>query len=82
MQLKLTWRMKGHTDIDLMVLEDQKIAETIQVLAERGLIEREATNTAKYVKSQRTNHQVNILLTYKEGNIYSGDILELEMESN
>lgn len=77
MQLKLTWRIKDRPDINLLVPAEQKIAETIQILAERGFIEDEAADMAEYVKSIRTSNQVDILLTYSEANIYSGDILEL-----
>ena len=77
MQLKLTWRVKGKRDMDLLVSEEQKIAETIEILTEKGLLEEEMADTVKYVKSIRTNNQVNVLLTYSEANIYSGDILKL-----
>lgn len=78
MQLKLTWRVKGKQDMDLLVFEEQKIAETMKILVDKGILEDEMADTVKYVKSMRTNNQVNILLTYSEANIYSGDILELE----
>ncbi|MBD5495764.1 MAG: hypothetical protein HDR12_15725 [Lachnospiraceae bacterium] len=77
MQLKLTWRTKGMQDIDLLVFEEQKIAETMKILIDRGFLEEEAEDNIQYVKSMRTNNQVNTLLTYREANIYSGDILEL-----
>lgn len=78
MQLKLTWRIKGHRDIELLVFEEQKIAETMEVLMEKDLLEDIVAETVEYMKSLRTNNQVNVLLTYKEANIYSGDILVLE----
>ena len=78
MQLKLTWRVKGKRDMDLLVFEEQKIAETMKILVDKGILEDEMADTVKYVKSMRTNNQVNILLTYSEANIYSGDVLELE----
>ncbi len=78
MQLKLTWRVKNQPDMDLIVSDEQKIAETMEVLVEKGLLEAEAADSAKYMKSLRTNNQVNIFLTYQEAEIYSGDILVLE----
>lgn len=78
MQLKLTWRINGQVDIDLMVNEEQKIVETMKILVEKGILNEEQTMFIKFVKALRTNNQVNILLTYKEAKIYSGDILELE----
>lgn len=80
MQLKLTWRVKGRPDMDLLVFEEQKIVETMEILADRGLLESHMADTVTYVKSLRTNNQVNVLLTYREAEIYSGDILELEKE--
>lgn len=77
MQLKLTWRIKGKKDLDLLVFEEQQIAETMDILINKGILEEETADTVKYVKSMRTNNQVNILLTYSEANIFSGDILEL-----
>lgn len=81
MQLKLTWRIKGRPDMDLLVFEEQKIVETMKILEEKGLLEEEQTESVKYIKSLRTNNQVNALLTYSEANIYSGDILVLEDNS-
>lgn len=75
MQLKLTFKDKDQREIDLMVDEDQKISETIQVLAERELWDGEQADSIQYIKSLRSNKQVNILLTYREAKIYSGDIL-------
>lgn len=77
MGLKLTWRIKEQDDIDLMVLENQRIIDTIHVLVERGLMDEELANATGCVKSLRSNNQINILLTYKEGHIFSGDILEV-----
>lgn len=78
MQLKLTWRVKGQSDMDLLVSDGQQIAETMGILAEKGLLDAEAAASAKYMKSLRTNNQVNVFLTYQEADIYSGDILVLE----
>ena len=78
MQLKLTWRIKGQRDMELLVFEEQKIAETMEILLEKGFMGDEVLNSVEYIKALRTNNQVNVLLTYKEANIYSGDILVLE----
>lgn len=78
MQLKLTWRIKGQWDMELLVFEEQKIVETMEILAEKGLLGDEVADSVQYIKALRTNNQVNVLLTYSEANIYSGDILVLE----
>ncbi len=80
MQLKLTWRITGPDqdihDINLLVPDEQKITETLQVLAESGMIEEDAANRITYVKSLRTHNQIPVEWTYQEGNIFSGDILQ------
>lgn len=64
--------------MDLLVSDDQTILETMQILKEKGFLAGETAETAKYIKTLRTSHQVNVLLTYSEANIFSGDILILE----
>ncbi len=81
MQLKLTWKISGQNrTFDLLVSDEQKIAETLMVLKEKGLVSWEMADSVQYVRTLRTNHQIPVLLTYKEGNIYSGDILQIETE--
>lgn len=81
MQLKLTWKISGQNrTFDLLVSDEQKIAETLMVLKEKGLVSWEMADSVQYVRTLRTNHQIPVLLTYKEGNIYSGDILQIEKE--
>ncbi len=80
MQLKLTWKIRGQQDMELLVFEEQKIAETMEILEEKGLLGDEVADSVKYIKALRTNNQVNVLLTYSEANIYSGDILVLESQ--
>ena len=77
MQLKLTWRMAEGKDIDLLVSREQKIAETRDVLLEKGLL-CETAEDADYIRSLRTKKQAGIWLTYEEAEIYSGDILVFE----
>lgn len=78
MQLKLTWRTEGRPDMDLLVSDDQTIQETMQILKETGLLAGKTAESVKYVKALRADQQVNVLLTYREAEIYSGDILVLE----
>lgn len=75
MQLRLTWRIGDRPDMDLLVSEDQTIKETIGILAEKELLDEGQEEDMTYIRSLRTKDQVNILLTYKEAGIYSGDIL-------
>ncbi len=78
MQLKLTWRIEGRPDMDLLVSDDQTISETMQILGEKGLLAGKTAETVKYIKTLRADRQLNVLLTYNEADIYSGDILVLE----
>lgn len=78
MQLKLTWRIsEQNRDFTILVSDEQKMIETIQVLERRGFITEGSSDSIRYVRALRTNNQVNIHLTYKEGKIYSGDILQI-----
>lgn len=77
----MTWRIpRQKKDLDLLVSDEQTLQETLQVLAEKGFASAQMVESARYVRALRTNHQVNTLLTYREGNIYSGDILQIEQE--
>ncbi len=82
MQLKLTWRVEGRSDMDLLVSDDQTISETMQILEEKGLLARKTAETVKYIKTLREDHQTNVLLTYSEAEIYSGDILVLKSSAD
>lgn len=67
--------MQQNRDINILVSDEQELVETIRVLADKGLISKDKLENMKYVKALRTNAYINLLLTYKEANIYSGDIL-------
>ena len=75
MQLKLTWRVRGRRDMELSVSDGQKIGETMEILTERGLMDEEEAEGVRFVRALRKNNQVSVLLTYREAEIYSGDIL-------
>lgn len=77
MPLKLTWRINKDKNIDLMVNDEQRISETMHILSERGILPEDIVENVRHVKSLRTKNQVNILMTYNEADIYSGDILEI-----
>lgn len=62
-------------NITIMVEEEQKIAGTLQVLTEAGIIEDHPYHT---VQSYRTKERISAASTYKEGRIYNGDILMLK----
>lgn len=80
MQLKLTWRIEGKPDIDILVCQEQVIRETLHVLAESGYIPIHILNNVKYIKALRAGEQINVFLSYGEANIYTGDIIEVIIE--
>lgn len=61
--------------ITIMVDDEQKIAGTLQVLAQAGIIKSAKHDT---VQSYRSKERIRVEKTYKEGNIYNGDILILK----
>lgn len=76
MQLKLTWRvLEQNKDINVLVSDEQELIETMHVMYEKGLISKEKMEATSYVQGMRSKKHINLLLTYKEANIYSGDIL-------
>lgn len=81
MPLKLTWRINKDKNIDLMVNDEQRISETMHILSERGILPEDIVEKVRHVKSLRTKNQVNILMTYNEADIYSGDILEITSDN-
>lgn len=63
--------------MNLMVSRDQKIADTLQVLYEKGILSIYNREEMQRVQSMRTGSWISTRLTYEEGNIYTGDILRL-----
>lgn len=67
--------MEQNRDLNLLVSDEQELIETMRILYEKGLISKEKMESTKYAQGLRTKTHINLLLTYKEANIYSGDIL-------
>lgn len=61
-------------DITVMVEEEQRILDTINVLATTGLL---LSGECHIVQSYRTKQRIPVESTYKEVHIYNGDILML-----
>lgn len=62
--------------MDIMVRQDQRIADVLRVLKENQKIFFQIERIVIY--SVRKKMYVNQLLTFKQANIYSGDILILK----
>lgn len=76
MRLKLTWRI-NQRDVDLMVNSNQRICDTIKILYESGYLDVLEADNIQFVKSHRNLRNINVRLTYENGMIYSGDIIEI-----
>lgn len=62
-------------NITVMVDEEQTISGTLRILIQAGVIENRKYHT---VQSYRSKERIAITSTYKNGNIYNGDILMLK----
>lgn len=66
--------------IDLYVNEEQKIYETMAVLRESSVLC--LKDTPFTMHSGRTGKRINPLCSYRENNLYNGDILNIEYEND
>lgn len=79
--LTLTIVMKNSgTVMDIMVKPEQRIREVLMVLAENGKILFDHLSEAAYTRSWRLGKFVNNQLTFKQAQVYSGDIIYVEVE--
>lgn len=61
--------------IDIMVNDEQRIGNTLEVVKEQGVIRE---NKNMILRSQRSRQRINPQHSYKEEHIYNGDILCME----
>lgn len=74
----LTISMKhtqGKQNLDLMVNEEQKICDTIAVLEETGVLNHDSGILTIY--SERNGKRIDPACTYRESDLYNGDILNI-----
>ncbi len=62
--------------VDIQVNPQQRVADTLQILQEAGKLWNIEWRQRK-VKSLREGIFLNVQQNYEEGNIYTGDILDL-----
>ncbi len=67
--------LSENKQIDIMVNEEQRISNTLEVIEEQGMI-RENKNVV--LRSQRSRQRIDPQHSYKEERIYNGDILCME----
>lgn len=72
--------MEDGRQLDIMVKPEQKIESVYEVLLENGLlpVKYRYQDVRLSVYSVRRNAYVNPMLTFRQGEIYNGDILEVK----
>lgn len=60
--------------MDIMVKYDQRISDVVRILAENGRIK---VSEEYLIFSGRKKEYINSLLTFRQAEVYNGDILEL-----
>lgn len=66
--------------LDIMVKPEQRIKDILQVLEENGRIIYRSGRDNLYIRSWRKGNFVNPYLTFKQAEIFSGDILYIDVE--
>lgn len=66
--------------IDIMVKPEQRIMDVIHVLAQNNKILLDDTKFKVYIRSRRLGEYINNMMTFKQANIFYGDILYVEVE--
>lgn len=66
--------------IDIMVKPEQRIMDVIYVLAQNNKILLDDTKFKVYIRSRRLGEYINNMMTFKQANIFYGDILYVEVE--
>ena len=69
----------GHV-LNIMVKDEQRILDVINILIQNNFIKIESKEYGIYVRSWRLGEYINNLLTFRQSNIFYGDILYLEVE--
>lgn len=77
--LTIVMRNSG-TVLDIMVKPEQRIRDVLTVLAENGQISFDHSGEAAYTRSWRLGRFVNNLLTFRQAQVHSGDIIYVEVE--
>lgn len=76
----ITLRNNG-SSANFKVDEDQRIYDVLKTISENTEIYINY-DQLRYIKSNRRNEKINVLKTFKEAQIFSGDILVLEGKKN
>ena len=66
--------------IDISVKCDQRISTVLDILSERGYIKYDSKIENVFIRSWRFGDFVNPMMTFKQVDIFFGDILYIEVE--
>ncbi|HJA82288.1 MAG TPA: hypothetical protein H9776_11265 [Candidatus Mediterraneibacter intestinipullorum] len=74
MRLTIT---ENERSLDVIVKPEQRIQEVYRILVENGCFAPLAPAIQLKIYSRRQTRYVNPMLTFRQGNIYEGDILNI-----
>ena len=66
--------------IDISVKSDQRISAVLKILSERGYIKYDSKSENVFIRSWRFGDFVNPMMTFKQADIFFGDILYIEVD--
>lgn len=69
--------MENEKKLDVIVKPEQRIREVYRILVENGRFAPPASGMQLQVYSMRQQRYINPMLTFRQGNIYEGDILRI-----
>lgn len=66
--------------IDISIKSDQRISAVLKILSERGYIKYDSKRENVFIRSWRFGDFVNPMMTFKQADIFFGDILYIEVD--
>ena len=66
--------------IDISIKSDQRISAVLKILSERGYIKYDSKSENVFIWSWRFGDFVNPMMTFKQADIFFGDILYIEVD--
>ena len=76
--LRLTIKLTNRNiSRDIMVNPDQKIVDTLRILEENNILSMDEDMEKILVKSERKKKYINSRLSYRQAEIFNGDLLQI-----
>ena len=66
--------------IDISIKSDQRISAVLKILSERDYIKYDSKRENVFIRSWRFGDFVNPMMTFKQADIFFGDILYIEVD--